>query len=141
SAADVLAEPEYRVEGHLKVSGRARYAADARQTGMLHAVYVRSPYAHALIRSIDVSRARAVPGVHAVLTGADLPEHARFGRRLQAHARRPGPGPRLRRGACLWRLDRAGWGRPCGVHEQAAVHLARGDVAHHWGGRGPHRSR
>src|SRR5205085_10641041 len=50
---------------------------------MLHAVYVRSPYAHALVRSIDTSRARAVPGVHAVLTGGDLPEHARFGRRIQ----------------------------------------------------------
>jgi CO/xanthine dehydrogenase Mo-binding subunit len=78
-----LAEPEYRVEGHLKVTGRARYAADARQAGMLHAVYVRSPYPHAVIRSIDTSAAQAVPGVHAVLTGMDLPEHARFGRRLQ----------------------------------------------------------
>jgi CO/xanthine dehydrogenase Mo-binding subunit len=47
SISDALAEPEYRVEGHLKVTGRARYAADVRQTGMLHAVYVRSPYAHA----------------------------------------------------------------------------------------------
>ena len=83
SVSDALAEPEYRVEGHLKVTGRARYAADVRQTGMLHAVYVRSPYAHARIRSIDTSRARAVPGVHAVLTGADLPDHARFGRRIQ----------------------------------------------------------
>ncbi|HEX8968201.1 MAG TPA: xanthine dehydrogenase family protein molybdopterin-binding subunit, partial [Chloroflexota bacterium] len=80
---EALAEPEYRVEGHLKVTGRARYAADARQSGMLHAVYVRSPFAHALIRAIDTTRARAVPGVHAVLTGADLPAHARFGRRLQ----------------------------------------------------------
>ncbi len=83
SISDVLAEPEYRVEGHLKVTGRARYAADVRQAGMLHAVYVRSPYAHALIRSIDTARATAVPGVEAVLTGADLPEHARFGRRIQ----------------------------------------------------------
>ena len=83
SISDALAEPEYRVEGHLKVTGRARYAADVRQTGMLHGVYVRSPYAHALIRSIDTSRARAMPGVHAVLTGVDLPEHARFGRRIQ----------------------------------------------------------
>jgi len=83
SISDVLAEPEYRVEGHLKVTGRARYAADVRQSGMLHAVYVRSPYAHASIRSIDTALARAVPGVQAVLTGADLPEHARFGRRIQ----------------------------------------------------------
>jgi len=80
---EALAAPEYRVEGHLKVTGRARYAADIRQPGMLHAVYVRSPYPHALIRAIDVSQARSAPGVHAVLIGADLPEHARFGRRLQ----------------------------------------------------------
>jgi CO/xanthine dehydrogenase Mo-binding subunit len=80
---EALAEPEYRVEGHLKVTGSARYAADVRQTGMLHAIYVRSPYPHALIRSIDTSRARAVPGVYAVLTGADLPSTARFGRRIQ----------------------------------------------------------
>ena len=65
------------------MTGRARYAADVRQPGMLHMVYVRSPYPHALIRSISSAAARAIPGVHAVLTGADLPEHARFGRRLQ----------------------------------------------------------
>jgi CO/xanthine dehydrogenase Mo-binding subunit len=84
AALQALAEPEYRVEGHLKVTGRARYAADVREPpGMLHLVYVRSPYAHALIRSIDTGAARAASGVHAVLTGADLPWFARFGRRLQ----------------------------------------------------------
>src|SRR5579859_4868149 len=83
-ASEVLEQPEYRVDGPLKVRGRARYAADVRRAeGMLHLVYVRSPYAHALIRSVDVSRAQAVPGVHAILTGADLPPYARFGRRLQ----------------------------------------------------------
>ena len=80
---EALAEPEDRVEGHLKVTGRARYAADVQQAGMLHAVYVRSPYPHAVVRSIDTARARALPGVHAILTGADLPAHARFGRRIQ----------------------------------------------------------
>ena len=80
---EALAEPEYRVEGSLKVTGQARYAADVHQPGMLHMVYVRSPYPHALIRSVDARRARAAPGVRAVLTGADLPSHARFGRRLQ----------------------------------------------------------
>src|SRR5438270_11716936 len=83
SLLEALAEPEYRVEGHLKVTGHARYAADVRQAGMLHAVYVRSPYPHALIQSVDTARARAVPGVRAVLTGADLPPRARFGRRIQ----------------------------------------------------------
>src|SRR5436853_3060103 len=79
----MLDEPEYRVEGPLKVTGRARYAADVRRPdGLLHMVYVRRPYAHALIRSIDTSRGLALPGVHAILAGADLPSHARFGRRL-----------------------------------------------------------
>src|SRR4029450_5834208 len=49
-----------------------RYVTDMELPGMAHAQLLRSPYAHARIRGIDVSRARAVPGVHAVLTGADL---------------------------------------------------------------------
>ncbi|HZT05525.1 MAG TPA: xanthine dehydrogenase family protein molybdopterin-binding subunit [Chloroflexota bacterium] len=70
--AAALAEPEYRVEGPLKVAGRARYAADIQLPGMLWAKFLRSPHAHALIRSIDTSAARALPGVHAVITGADV---------------------------------------------------------------------
>jgi len=55
-----------------KVTGRARYVTDLSQPGMLHAALLRSPHAHARIRSIEVSAARAVPGVHAVVTSADL---------------------------------------------------------------------
>jgi len=55
-----------------KVTGRARYVTDLTQPGMLHAALLRSPHAHARIRSIDVTAARAVPGVHAVVTSADL---------------------------------------------------------------------
>jgi CO/xanthine dehydrogenase Mo-binding subunit/aerobic-type carbon monoxide dehydrogenase small subunit (CoxS/CutS family) len=55
-----------------KVTGRARYVTDMELPGMAHAQLLRSPYAHARLVRIDVSRARAVPGVHAVLTGADL---------------------------------------------------------------------
>ena len=56
-----LQEPEYRVEGSLKVTGRARYAADVRRPdGMLHLVYVRSPHPHALIRSVDVEGRKLV---------------------------------------------------------------------------------
>src|SRR5579859_4248366 len=79
----LFAQPEYRVEGPLKVTGRANYAADATRPGTLWAAYLRSPHPHALIRSIDTAAARSLPGVHAVLTGADLPESARFGRRIQ----------------------------------------------------------
>jgi carbon-monoxide dehydrogenase large subunit len=54
------------------VSGRGQYTDDLRHEGALHVVFVRAPYASALIRSIDSAAARAHPGVIAVLTGADL---------------------------------------------------------------------
>lgn len=79
---EVFNTPERRVEGRDKVTGAAKYAADFSRPGMLHAAFVGSPYAHALVRSVDVAAARAIPGVRAVLVGADL-RPARFGRRLQ----------------------------------------------------------
>jgi CO/xanthine dehydrogenase Mo-binding subunit len=75
-----FAAPEYRVEGRLKVTGKARFAGDVIMPGMLWARFTRSPYAHAKIISIDTTAAKAVPGVHAVLTGADC-DGATFGRR------------------------------------------------------------
>jgi len=82
AASDVLETPEWRVEGRDKVTGAARYAADVTRPGMLHAAFAGSPYPHARVVSLDVSAARTVPGVRAVLTGADV-RPARFGRRLQ----------------------------------------------------------
>jgi CO/xanthine dehydrogenase Mo-binding subunit len=61
------------VEGPGKVSGQARYAGDISLPGMLTGKCLRSPYPSARIVSIDASRARMLPGVHAVLTGDDLP--------------------------------------------------------------------
>jgi len=55
------------------LTGKARYIADLTRPGMLHAAFLRSPHAHARIRAIDADAARRLPGVHAVLTGADLP--------------------------------------------------------------------
>ncbi len=78
---DVLRTPERRVEGREKVTGTARYAADAAREGMLHAAFAGSPYPHARVLAVDTAAARAVPGVRAVLTGADV-RPARFGRRL-----------------------------------------------------------
>ena len=63
-----------RHDGVDKVTGRASYGADAAWPGMLHGFVLRSPHAHARIVSIDTGRAEAVPGVHAVITGKDLPE-------------------------------------------------------------------
>jgi CO/xanthine dehydrogenase Mo-binding subunit len=60
-----------RVDGREKVSGRAEYVADISLPGMLWGAVLRSPHAHARIRSIDTSRARRVPGVWAVVTAED----------------------------------------------------------------------
>ena len=54
------------------ITGQGTYADDIKMVGMLHAVIVRSPHAHARIGNIDTSRARVHPGVVTVLTGADL---------------------------------------------------------------------
>ena len=61
-----------RAEGRDKVTGRATYVADVKLPGMLHAKLLRSPYAHARIRSINIEKARALPGVRCVLTADDL---------------------------------------------------------------------
>lgn len=56
------------------LTGSGRYIDDVRVPGMLHAAFVRSPFAHARITNIDVSEARDLPGVVAVITGAELEE-------------------------------------------------------------------
>ncbi len=63
-----------RHDGFDKVTGKARYSADIHLPGMLHGKLLRSPHAHARIRSIDATRALALPGVKAAVTAADLPE-------------------------------------------------------------------
>lgn len=64
-----------RIEGPEKATGRAVYTDDITRPGMLHAALLGSHYAHARILSVDTSRARALPGVKAVLTAADLPQN------------------------------------------------------------------
>jgi CO/xanthine dehydrogenase Mo-binding subunit len=73
---------EVRVEGRAKVSGRAAYVADVRRPNALYAAFATSPHAHARILSIDTSAAKNVPGVHAVLTAADIGPGKRSGRRI-----------------------------------------------------------
>ena len=80
-ARESTENPEYKVIGTRpirhdawdKVTGQARYGADIRFPGLLHGKILRSPYAHALIKSIDASQALKLPGVRAVVTSADLP--------------------------------------------------------------------
>ena len=80
-AATALAIPEDRIDGTLKVSGRARYVNDVHLPGMLWADFLMSPHPHAHIVSIDTAAARAVPGIQAVLTGQDIGPKL-FGRAL-----------------------------------------------------------
>ena len=63
-----------RPDGVDKVTGRAKFGADYSFPGMLIGKVLRSPHAHARIRSIDTAKASALPGVKAVVTGADFPE-------------------------------------------------------------------
>jgi CO/xanthine dehydrogenase Mo-binding subunit len=68
----VVGRPVPRVDALEKVTGRARYVTDLTVSGMAHAKVLRSPYAHARVRRVDVTRARALPGVFAAIAGADL---------------------------------------------------------------------
>jgi CO/xanthine dehydrogenase Mo-binding subunit len=67
-----------RQDGRDKVTGSGRYAADLTMTGMLHGALRVADIPHARIRRIDTTAARALPGVHAVITAADVPE-VRYG--------------------------------------------------------------
>ena len=63
-----------RHDGVDKVTGRALYGADFQAAGLLHGRVLRSPHAHARIKSIDTTRAEAYPGVKAVVTAKDFPQ-------------------------------------------------------------------
>jgi len=72
-----LGSPLRRKEDQRFITGRGRYVEDLRFPDMLHAAFVRSPHAHARVRSIDATAARATASVVAVYTARDLPECAR----------------------------------------------------------------
>ena len=132
-----------RPDGVPKVTGRAQYGADLAMPGMLVGRILRSPHAHARIRSIDISKAAALPGVKAVVTSADFPEQkfdvCRPGTRgaellahdAQHHGAREGalrgPCGRGRRGR--QQVDR----RPCAVIDRGRL---RGAAARHRRRRG-----
>jgi CO/xanthine dehydrogenase Mo-binding subunit len=77
----VLSNSEYKVvgtrpirhDGTDKVTGRAKYGTDFQTAGMYYGKVLRSPHAHAIIKSIDTSKALAIPGVEAIITGQDMP--------------------------------------------------------------------
>ena len=70
---DVVGTRPLRPDGADKVTGRALYGGDFNTAGQLYGAVLRSPHAHARIKSIDTSKAEALPGVSAVITGKDLP--------------------------------------------------------------------
>ena len=72
-SASTLGQPVPQVNARSKVLGRALYAGDIKIAGMLHGKVLRSLHPHARIVRIDTTAARALPGVKAVLTGADAP--------------------------------------------------------------------
>jgi len=67
-----VGQPIERLEDFRFVRGRGQYVDDLARKNMLHAAILRSAVAHGRIRAIDVSRAKKVPGVHAVITAVDL---------------------------------------------------------------------
>ncbi|MBI2231276.1 MAG: xanthine dehydrogenase family protein molybdopterin-binding subunit [Deltaproteobacteria bacterium] len=81
SAKQVVGNPTPRVEGELKVSGAAKYAVDVTLPGMLWGKLLRSPIASGKIKRIDASKALALRGVHAVVSGEDC-TGLKIGRRL-----------------------------------------------------------
>jgi CO/xanthine dehydrogenase Mo-binding subunit len=81
SLKQVVGNPTPRVEGELKVSGKAVYAVDVTLPGMLWGKLLRSPIASGRIKRLDASKALALPGVHAVVTGEDC-SGLKIGRRL-----------------------------------------------------------
>lgn len=77
----IIGQPATRVEGQDTVTGATRYTADVVLPGTLWGRVLRSSLPHARILRLDTSRAQQVPGVHAVLTGAEV-RGIRYGRRL-----------------------------------------------------------
>src|SRR6267142_2432365 len=80
----MIGEAHPRLGGDRFVSGSGRFVDDVRVPGLLHAAVLRSPHAHARLVSIDIKRARDLPGVRAVLTAADVPPSAIIPNRVPA---------------------------------------------------------
>ena len=74
TALQVVGTRPIRPDGVDKVTGRANFGADMTMPGMLWGRIKRSPHAHARIVSINTEKARALPGVRAVITRADFPD-------------------------------------------------------------------
>src|SRR3954470_16709878 len=94
-AGRAIGNPIERLEDSRLLTGKGRYVDDVARAGALHAVILRSPFAHGLIRSIDSAAALGRPGVRAVITAKDLRE--RFDGRVPHIPLRQDPLPELER--------------------------------------------
>ena len=71
-AENVIGQRMPRIDATDKVTGRAMYTSDLKLPGMLQGAFLRSPHAHARIKSIDISKAEKLAGVRAVLIQSKL---------------------------------------------------------------------
>ena len=116
STTRLFGKPIKRLEDPDLLRGRGQFVDDIRLPGTLHAAFLRSPYGHARIRSIDTAAAKALAGVHAVWTAADLPKVMR-GKRLLLQV----PNPAIRNPVTQESLAT---GEVCFVGEAVAVVVA-----------------
>jgi CO/xanthine dehydrogenase Mo-binding subunit len=70
----VIGQPRPQLDGPAKVTGKAEYTHDLTLPNLLHGAILRSPYPHARIKSVDLSKARAMPGVVVAISGEDFPD-------------------------------------------------------------------
>ena len=95
---DVVGRPAPRKDGHERVRGEARYTADLKLPGMLHAAVLRSPHAHAKVKRIDLAPALALPGVRAAIGPGEAHGPRGGGRATRARRSPPSrPTPSARR--------------------------------------------
>src|SRR5512142_2068042 len=95
----LIGAPIRRFEDQVLVTGKGCYTDDVQLPGMLYMALLRSPYPHARIISVDAKAARAMAGVEAVVTGAELPEHLHVPAPAMVPNQKIPPHPVLARGA------------------------------------------
>ena len=126
-----IGESVRRADGIPKTTGEFEYASDLRAAGMLWGHTVRSPHAHARIVEIDISEALAMPGVHAVLTHADVPGAEDLRPRVPGPAGAGDrPRPLLRRAGRARRRGAPGAGAAGGRAGEGRVRAARARRRH-----------
>ena len=71
----IIGTRQPKLDAAERVTGRAKYASDLFLPGMLHAKILRSPHPHAKVVNLDIEKAKALPGVKAILTPKDMPSY------------------------------------------------------------------